>query len=130
MPEASSHRLRQEPHWLEDVVLKGTRIQLKRRTGADTILEFSKVEGDCAIVREGMIVDQRVPLDDLIAVRPSRVNDCVILLTGSEKGKLFKIKEFKDDALCVIHRVGTRLLKGQKDPAHSIEELARTYMHR
>lgn len=130
IPETSSSAPRQDARWLEDPALVGTRIQLKRRTGADIVLEFSKVEGGYAVVREGMQVDQRVPLDNLMAVRPTKVNDCVILLTGSEKGKLFKVKGFRDDGQCVIHRVGHRLLKNQTDPVHNIEDLARTYQHR
>lgn len=88
-----------------------------------------KVEGDCAVVRENT-TRHRVPLEDLKVVRPTQINDCVILLTGSEKGKVFKVKEFRNDARCAVRRVGTRLGKGQTDPIYPMEELTRTYHHR
>ncbi|PPQ97151.1 hypothetical protein CVT26_000413 [Gymnopilus dilepis] len=116
-------------HWLQDKTLAKSRIQLQRADKDDTILEFLKVDGNLALVREGGKQLQE-SIYDLVAVRPHKINDCVIVLSGANKGKLFKVKEFRDDGQCVIHQVGKKLLKGETDPLQPIGELARTFLFR
>ena len=81
------------------------------------------------MIRDGRN-QRREHLDKLTPARPTKINDCVILISGDDKGKLFKVKEFGERGLCVVHRVGTRLLKGQSDPTYHIQELVRTYLFR
>lgn len=118
-------------HWLLDESFKKCRLQVAHEKRTQEILEFVRTEDDRmnAVVRDK--AKQRLEkLDDLVAIRPKKVGDCVIPLSGSEKGKLCKIKEFRDDGQCAIREVGLRPKKGDLDPVYRITELARTFLYR